>query len=356
MTETGKIAVTCSGCGQLLAVGADDLRAEAECLWCGTLTPIAARAATSAAVRAGRPPAAVPARPRPAPAAPAKLPEEPPSAGPRWFEQTPYVVEGATLGPAALPPPSALAPGLPPALGRSPLPPPPLAEDEDGAPYQIETPLQRPCPSCASPTSKDVAVCPACGFEPKTDARKRRTYEPVRHSWEAGWPLARRVRLFLIGQAAALLLGAIGAWAVGAWAAFLAPWFVFTVITAFLLGTYARTEVTRTERGKVRLTQMWRVCFVAMKPQGIRLSEYEGVVSLRAPAPDFWDWFLLVILVLLGIVPGFLWWYFVIRPDTFRVALTRDHGFPEQILYWGWDERQALDMAQTLQAVVFTLP
>src|SRR5262249_10797305 len=124
-------------------------------------------------------------------------------------------------------------------------------------------------------------------------------------------------------------------------------------LTAFLLGTFARTELTRNERGKVRLTQTWRIGFIPRSTQSIRRSEYEGVASGKAPAPDFWDWFVLVILTLAGILPGVLWWYFVIRPDSFYVALTRDHGFPERTLYWGWDERQAQDMARTLREVAF---
>src|SRR5262249_42055101 len=107
------------------------------------------------------------------------------------------------------------------------------------------------------------------------------------------------------------------------------------------------------ERGKVRLTLTWRACFVPLQPETLRLSEYEGVLTGKAPAADFWDWFVLVILALGGIVLGVLWWYLVIRPDTFFVALTRDHGFPERRLYWGWDEDQAEDMARTIRAVAF---
>ena len=59
----------------------------------------------------------------------------------------------------------------------------------------------------------------------------------------------------------------------------------------------------------------------------------------------------LIILLIMGVVLGILWWYFVIRPDSFFVALTRDHGYPERTLYWGWDERPALDMENTIRAV-----
>jgi hypothetical protein len=148
-------------------------------------------------------------------------------------------------------------------------------------------------------------------------------------------------------------MGLLGAWVLGGWGAFLASWLGFTALTAFLLGTYARTDLVRAELGKVRLTQTWRVCFVALPPRTFRRGEYEGVVCGKGRPPDFWDWFVLVLLLFWGIVLGICWWYLVIRPDTYFVALTRDHGFPEWTLYWGWDERQAKDMAATVEAIAF---
>ena len=103
----------------------------------------------------------------------------------------------------------------------------------------------------------------------------------------------------------------------------------------------------------MRLTQIWRVCFFVRPTETIPRSGYDGVVSGKAPGPDFWDYVAMIILLLAGIVLGVLWWYFVIRSDSFFVALTRDHGFPERTLYWGWDQRQADDMANTLRTVAF---
>jgi hypothetical protein len=346
MSAMARISITCSGCGQLLAAGSDDPRAEVECLWCGTKTPVRAPQVSTA-------PPAESRRPEPSAAAepaahvnPAR--PEPPPSGPRWFEQTPYNLEGG----APLRPP--LEPPAPPPLSpRRPPPSQPPPDDEDRAAYQVETALERPCLGCGVPVPAGAARCPACGLDRETAARRRKTFEPVERNWETGWPLSRRVGLFLTGQAVALPLGLLGSWVLEEWSAFLSPWLVFSALTAFLLGTYARTELTRTERGKVRLTQTWRVCFLPQAPQAIRRSDYEGVATGKASAADFWAWFALVVFLIAGLVPGILWWYLVIRPDSFFVALTRDHGFPERTLYWGWDEGQARDMAETLRAVAF---
>jgi DNA-directed RNA polymerase subunit RPC12/RpoP len=360
----GRTTITCTGCGQVLGLAADDPRTEIECLLCGTKIPLEARPPGAASPRPAPspPPRPAPRRPRPprpAPAsedAPARPAEEPPAEEPRWSEQTPYALQEA---PPTPPPPD-------PALSETPLAgatssrrsrpavPQPPSEDEDSAPYQFEGPPDEPCPGCNLALPADTVLCPSCGFNRKTGKRARRRYEPVRRSWEMGWPRGRRVRLFVLGQVLAVPLGLLGAWVLGGWGAFVGPWLVFTALTAFLLGTYSRTDLSRNERGKVQLLHTWHVCFFARPTQTLRLGEFDGVVSGKAPAADFWDWFVAIILLVMGFVGGVLWWVYVIRRDSFFVALTRDHGHPELTLYWGWNEEQTKDMANTIRAVAFS--
>lgn len=297
MSAMAKVSITCSGCGQPLDVNANDSGTVLECLWCGTRTPVAARTTSSSAVRA-----------------------EPSSSRPSFSS----------------PPRSDLA-----------------TDDEDSSPYRLDAAPERPCPDCGRSLPADAVLCPSCGFDQKTGTRLRRTYEPLQRIWDAGWPLTRRIRLFVIGEALVLPFGLIGAWSLGQWSAFVGPWFVFTVLSVFILGTFSRTELSRNPRGKVRLTHTWRVCFVPQATQTIRLSEYEGVACGQAPDPDAWDWLVLICLTLAGIVLGILWWYFVIHPESFHVSLTKDHGFPERTLYRGWDESLAQEMANTIRAVGF---
>ncbi|MCI0459911.1 MAG: hypothetical protein L0Z62_23415 [Gemmataceae bacterium] len=352
-----RISITCAGCGQVLATDSDDPRGEVECLWCGTKTPVTVRPVSPSAVRAEPPPRSRPAEPSPPepapPLEPPKLAEEPPP-GPRWFEQPGYSLAAPSGG---RPAPELTLPDTRTAIvsapGQTAPTRPSLSEDEDSAAYQLEGRPDRPCPNCASPLPGDAILCPACGFDQVEHARTRRIYEPMRRCWDTGWPLPKRIRLFVIGQVIVLPLGLLGSWVLGQPTAFLIPWLLFSGLTAFLLGTYASTDLTRTERGKVQLQQTWRVCFLPRPPQTIRRSDYEGVTSGKAPPADFWDWIVLICLTLSGIVLGVLWWYYMIRRDSFYVALTRDHGFPERTLYWGWDEEQARDMARTIDSVAF---
>ena len=43
-----------------------------------------------------------------------------------------------------------------------------------------------------------------------------------------------------------------------------------------------------------------------------------------------------------------LWWRVAIRQDTVYVALTRDHGYADLILYRGWNQEQARSLAEKL--------
>lgn len=345
------IFVTCPGCGQVLAQAADDPRTEVECLWCGIKTPVPGREPSPTAVRAEPPPPRSRRREPAAPAKPTRPVEAPPQAEQRWFEQTPYAVEGVApeqfdTAPSA--PQPAPAPRTPPASPRA-----PVSDDEDSNPYEFHGPPDKPCPGCSRPLPAETVLCPSCNFDLEAGERRRKTYEPVRRTWEMGWPLPRRKRLFLIGQVLVLALGGFGVYVFGTWGALIGPWILFTAMTAFCLGTYARTDLSRTERGKIRLTLTWRVCFVERPTETLRLGEHEGVTSGKAPAPDFWDYVALIILLVMGVVLGILWWYFVIRPDSFFVALTRDHGVPDKTLYWGWDQEQAQDMEKTIRTVAF---
>lgn len=86
--------------------------------------------------------------------------------------------------------------------------------------------------------------------------------------------------------------------------------------------------MTRNAKGKVVLTQTWRFAFVARPPQTIRWKEYEGIRIAESDEIDLIDWLIGGILFLYGIIPGILFWWYVLRPDKLDVMLCKDHGCP----------------------------
>jgi hypothetical protein len=223
--------------------------------------------------------------------------------------------------------------------------------EEDDMPYEMVGGAQHLCPHCNQVMPADCTVCGGCGFNLQTGKKPRKVYEPVERSWEAGLPLRRRVALFLACQAAVVLVGLAVAWWTGLPALFLAPWLIFTALLAFVLGTFDRIDLARNKRGKVLLSKTWRVCFRSLAPTPIRVVDYEGVVTGAMHETDFFEWIIFLTLFTSGVLPGLWWFFFVMSKDTYFVALARDHGYPETILYRGWSKDHMEDLAKSLREV-----
>ena len=88
---------------------------------------------------------------------------------------------------------------------------------------------------------------------------------------------------------------------------------------------------------------------VAANPSPVVLRGYEGVVSGQWSDSGFWDWFICLWLLPMGIIPGVLWWWHIIRKPAFHVALARDHGHPEVYVYRGRRQEQMRDIAEALR-------
>ena len=99
------------------------------------------------------------------------------------------------------------------------------------------------------------------------------------------------------------------------------------------------------------LTQTWRVGFIARPTTTIPLREFEGVMTNLSHDAGVLDWLIFGVLLLSGIIPGLLWWFWAIQQDTYHVALTKNHGYPECILYRGWSQSRATEIARTLHEV-----
>ncbi len=207
----------------------------------------------------------------------------------------------------------------------------------------------RACPRCQASLAADATSCLGCGYDFPPPAPTE--FEPVQRQWEAGLPLRPRLALFLVGQGVSLFLAVVATFT-GWLSPFLVTWIFFTLLTAFLLGTYDRCDLKRSAQGKLTLTKTWRLLFVEQAPQRIPLGGHPSVHTGYAERfNDFWNWIIFVVLLCYGIVPGLLWWYFAIHQDHFYVALTDLHGNPDVYLYQGWKLDQVKDMAETLGEV-----
>src|SRR5262245_22824812 len=231
--------ITCHGCGKRLSIPAGYTRRKVQCPDCGVYCEVqppakkdAAPSPIKQAAKKTSPPkvdddaifAEAYRAPDPAPPRPAKPPADTKQAAP-----TP-----ATPAPATDPLPKA------PTLQFDPVP-----DEDDGRAYRFADADLPKCPGCRKELAADTQLCPHCGFNLETGKKAVKTYTEVNRVWEAGMPLARRRKLFILAEVLIVPLGLLGAVVTGYWEAFVWPWLWFTFLAAFLLGTFDRLELTR---------------------------------------------------------------------------------------------------------------
>jgi ribosomal protein L37E len=327
------IAITCHGCGQRFDVPDDYQRRKIRCAACGVYCEVPEPSKKSSAAK-------MPAK--------EKVKHSSPAGDADAIFADAYREE-------------AVAKRAPEAKITDPLPasPPPLpaieplvtSDKDDGSPYRFADPDLRKCPDCQKGLAPDAKVCTHCGFNLETRKRPVRVYDEVCRSWESGWPLSKRLRVYLGAQAVVLSSVILGGSLFGHWGVFATPYITFTALLTFVLGTFDRLDLSRDKRGRVRLTQTWRVFFFPRAPGTINLREYEGIATGPGTQGGFMDWIVFLMFLQLGILPGVFWFFFGMHQQSFYVALTKNHGFPECMLYRGWDEKRIREIAETLHEV-----
>lgn len=334
------VTVLCPGCGGRVSVPDDYTRARIRCPACGVMSDVPAPAGKKAG--GDKPRRAAPPAEADAAVEEALFGDDPAPAA----EEKPAKRKSAAV--------QARRPRAPEPL--HPPPPSPNAgatDEDDGQPYRVPTlDEERPCPECRKSIPRGAAFCTFCGYNLQTGKKAVQEYEPVTRDWQGGWPAPVRLALFVAGQAAFLTAALVSVIAAEApiFGVFF-PWLVFTAMTAFLLGTYDRIHLTRNKKGRVRLTKTWTLCFLPRPPHEVDVHEYGGVVYGPMHETSFMEWLILVMLVVAGIIPGILWFYFVFFRTTFQVALSKEHGYPELILYRGSNQEMVLDIAGTVRKV-----
>jgi hypothetical protein len=217
--------------------------------------------------------------------------------------------------------------------------------DDDGKPYGVfgEKPIP-PCPSCGKPLPEDAEVCGRCNWHREVGRVLPRTYAPIDETWEAGWPFRWRMAGFLAFQAMNVVTALLVLRERGSLPTTAFGWVVMSALQAFVLGTYDRVRLTRTTKGKVAITKVWRVCFVPLPANVIRWREHERLVVRQSDVGEV-EWMILAVL-LPGVLTAFLWWWFAIRPGRVMVALTQNLGDPVSVLYAGTNTEHAREIAE----------
>jgi hypothetical protein len=302
-----RATITCTACGSVLGVPKDGVPAGGlSCNWCGCVN-------LQATAPAPAPAPAPTAKPAPEPVTAAGTPAEPAPVRHRWADD----------------------------------------DDDNGQPYapvtdEVKT---RKCEACGKDIDLLAVVCVHCGFDAQAKKKIERTFAPVDRTWVSGWPLERRMTLFVAFQVMNVITLVISVAGDGSLPTSLVGVIFAVAVQAFVIGTFDTLRVRRNKKGQAVITIMWRVGFFPMEAKKVPWKEHEGVAFGHYDPTGLSDWWIFFVLFPWGIVPAILWWYYMMRPDHFFAALARDRGFPETYLYRGKSEPQAKEICQVVTDV-----
>lgn len=314
--------VFCHGCGQPLEVPEDYQRKKMRCPQCGVMCDIPDDAARTA--------------PKPRHDSKPQPPAEPPSRRQADEETRRQPDKQTAVKKAPAKPSRTTAP--------SPKRRPVDDDEDDGNPYEVTGGPERKCPDCGKVLEDGAVLCLRCGLNTETGEKAKQTFQPLKRHWNTGWSPQARIVTFFVGEGVALASGVTGI-AVGADACtFVVCFLTFTAMLGFLLGTWDVLDLDRNAKGRVKLTKTWRAFFWVISVKKINVGEYEGVITGKSHDVTWMDWLVIFVLFTWGIIPGLIFAYMVFFKPTYYVALVRDHGNPEVMLYRGASEEQMRDV------------
>lgn len=335
-----KNRVICDKCGQKIDVPAGHDRPKVRCPMCGYYAVVPAEMRTTAAAIDDELPTPVPAEP-----VNDDTPRPPPKTGKVRAK------------------PAGKDPGPPLLVGTQ--------DEDDDNPYAVPGDGTKKCPACRKELPLDATFCVHCGGDLSAGTKKKRAFQPIDLSWESTAPLSLRLKAFLGFQAlnAFMVFNIMNE---GANGVALGMVFLNVVMQAFLVGTYDRLTVKRTAKGTATLTKQWRVCFLPQPTSKVdwKKSHGVGIIALHDPWLMEWGMFLLllssgtgqmaayatgggsmigwVIVLPLSFGPAIAWYWYVIRPDRFHVALTDEYGSTNEIVFRTTQRETADEICRTV--------
>jgi hypothetical protein len=223
-------------------------------------------------------------------------------------------------------------------------------DEDDDRPYAVPGTGLKKCPECLGKLPLAATVCVHCGLDLASGDKVRdREYQQLYKTWESFAPFDKRLLVFVIFQVVnvAFFLTTV-VWF--GWKGLPGITFIAAQIAlqAFLVGSYETLIARRDAKGRAQVTKVWRICFIPTKPGKVPWKTSEGVGILATHNPGVFEWGTFLYLLLLGCLPGILFYFFVIRPERYEVALCDVHGSTDLVIFHTSKRDQADDICRTL--------
>lgn len=222
-------------------------------------------------------------------------------------------------------------------------------DEDDDRPYTVPGTGVKKCPECRGELPLAADLCVHCGLDLAAGGRPDRSYQQFYKVWEAFAPFDKRLLAFVVLQVinVALFLITVVWQGVNA-----LPGITFIAIQvalqAFLVGSYETLIASRDAKGRTQVTKIWRIGFYPMKPAKVPWKTSEGIGIIATHNPGVFEWGTFLYLLLLGCLPGVVFYFLVIRPVRYEIALCDVHGSTDLIIFHTSKQDQADDICRTI--------
>ena len=240
----------------------------------------------------------------------------------------------------------------------------PLLEGDDverdgivATPYAVPGIGLKRCPECKGDLPLDATFCVHCGWEliGKKKLKAQREFEPIDKTWHEGWSPAFRLHVFIALQfanVALLILGMVATGQsfkdVGNISTNIFMNLINAALQAFILGSFETLRVTRDPGGRCALIKTRRYVFIPMAPFKIPWKRSSGVGIIATHNPGFISYVLCFYLLVMGCLPGILFYIFVIRPERFNAAICNEYGGSDETILHCKNYEHAVDVTRTV--------
>jgi len=210
--------------------------------------------------------------------------------------------------------------------------------DNEAQPYTVPGCGTAPCPHCHGSLPIAAKFCVHCGTDLTSgDKSPGRTVRPSDFTWEEDYSLGARGRLFIalqfVNSAIFILMLVSMGFNFATSTTNIIGQAINLTLQAFLIGSYDALTVRRTDAAKVTILITRRIAFLQLKPRIVQWRDCHGVGVTGSTNSDGFTWMTCLYLLLLGFVPGIVFYWMVIRPERFHVALADEYGGLGELLY-----------------------
>jgi hypothetical protein len=231
-------------------------------------------------------------------------------------------------------------------------------DEEDALPYGVEGDGLKRCDDCQGELPLEATFCVHCGVHLDGSSRKarrpkkKRRYTEIDQSFTEGFSLTTRLIIFAAAQVFNVIFTATALMATSfeidgtAIVTGVIAGLINLVLQAFILGSYDTLRIQRDERGRCTFTRTRRMLFIPLAPTEIEWAHLVGVGKLASHPGNIFAWITCLYLLMMGLIPGILFWWFELRQERCNVVLTNVYNGIEETLFSSKKEEEAETVAQ----------